>query len=348
MLKDYGISKMFFGTLSGRVVCWIILLSLMILGEVVVAGNLQQDLAGPGFSDPGKVYEMGDAWEGKKIVYQDWAKGADVALSLDQHFHQLFLPYIKEYAEKHSLDIRVQEGTCGVSGGVLAAKAVDIAGYCCSPSQIDRLPQLRFHTLGITALTILVHEDNPLDIISLEQAREIFQGKTASWGELGVDPREISGRINTTVRLHCKLRPGHWRSLLDNEDLFDSRSFHVGRIPDVIKQVAADVRSVGGFESMHMAFTRYPQKTKPKALALDGISPDNLEAVAAGRYPLYFVFNMTTWIGKAAENQNALDLLKYLKSTVDKIGFQSHIVPASHLRAAGWQFREDELVGVPQ
>jgi signal transduction histidine kinase len=66
---------------------------------------------------------------------------------------------------------------------MLSRKAADIGAFCCAPGITDRLPGLRFHTLGIAAVVLLVHPDNPVDNISIGQAREIFMGETIRWSE---------------------------------------------------------------------------------------------------------------------------------------------------------------------
>ncbi len=53
------------------------------------------------------------------------------------------------------------------------------------PGATDRLPGVRFHTLGIAAIAFLVHPQNPIDNISTEQVRRIFKGEIYDRFELG-------------------------------------------------------------------------------------------------------------------------------------------------------------------
>jgi hypothetical protein len=321
---------------------------------LVVASRAWADdiinLRGKPFSDPSVISEMPQEWLMQPIKYEDWAEGADMAVSLDQHFYQFFEPMIAEYAKKHHLNIKVREGTCGISSGLLYRKAVDIAAFCCPPGETDRLPQLRYHTLGITGLTVLVHPDNPVDDISLDQARKIFQGKITNWSELKTSRGDAGPdmRIQAFARLHCKLRPGHWCSLLAHEDLFSSRLYELGSIPDVIEQAATNPKAISGFESPYMAYYRYAQEIQPKLLTIDGTSPVNIEDVISGRYPMYFIFNVTTWDGKGVENPEAQKLVDYLLTQVERIDTKYSIAPASRLREAGWKFSGNELLGEPK
>ena len=134
-------------------------------------------LSGKPFSDPSQIYDMPVDWKKQRIKYDSSEGNADIIITLDQHLYPALLSLIQKYAKKHSLKIVVKEGTCGISSEMLSRKAVDIGGFCCPPAKTDRLPGLRFHTVGINALALLVHPDNPIDNITLEQARKIFMGE---------------------------------------------------------------------------------------------------------------------------------------------------------------------------
>lgn len=314
------------------------------------AENQPVGLQGESFSDPARISEVPSNWISQPLQYEEWAKGADVAVSLDQHFYQFFKPVIERYADEHKLKINVREGTCGISSGLLYRKAVDIGGFCCPPAASDRLPGLRFHTLGITGLMILVHPDNPVDNITLDQARKIFQGRITRWSWL----KTAAGRpgpdtmIQVFARLHCKLRPGHWCSLLSNEDLFSTGLYELGSIPDVIEAASVNPQAIAGFESIYMTYYRYPQKIKPKILTIDGYSPENSQDIISGKYPIYFVFNITTWEGKSVENPHAQRLVDFLMQQIGHIDNRYNVIPASRLREAGWKFIGNELVGGPR
>jgi hypothetical protein len=83
-----------------------------------------------------------------------------------------------------------------------------------------------------------------------------------------------------------------------------------------------------------------------KPLSLDGIRPDDRAALTSGAYPLYRVYNVTTWEGAAAKPL-AQDLVRYLQERMDHLDSIFAMVPASQLRRHGWKFKEDELVDEP-
>jgi phosphate transport system substrate-binding protein len=313
----------------------------------VVKVHAAEPLKGPSFTDPGRTFEMPPPWVKKPIRYEKWADTADVSVMLDQDAYQMILPLIQKYAKQRGLKIAIKEGTCGISAGMLGRKAVDIGGFCCPPGRQDRLPGLRFHTLGIVALAFLVHPDNPVDSVTITELRNIFQGKLYRWSEL----RTRNGRpgpqwvIRPIGRFHCPLRPGHWRLLLDNQDLFSPRLYEVGSMPDMIAQVSANKGAIGWEVLGRVEYYKKVGRVKP--LRIDGYSPTDGNAIATKRYPFYRTYNITTWEGKGVENPKAKALVDYLMRQVARLGPEFGFIPASKLIKAGWKFKGDELIGEP-
>ncbi len=306
-----------------------------------------ENLKGPAFSDVSRVLEMPDTWKRKSIVYESIAEGSNIVLNLDQQMHPALLPIINEYALKNKMKIATNSGSCGISAGALSDKKVDIGGLCCPPGITDRLPGLRFHTIGISSIAFIVHPDNPVENITLEEARKIFTGDIYRWSEIGSETGQRGGNspIQPVGRLHCKLRAGHWRLLLDNEDLFSPDIIEVGAIPDVISQVSNNTRAIG-YETLWMV-KRFEEKGKVKVLKVNGYGPSDHRALLTGSYPLYRVYNLTTWEGKAVANPEAVKLVDYLMGRVEYLDDKYSLVPQSKLRQTGWVFKGKELVGTP-
>lgn len=283
-----------------------------------------------------------------KIVHEEWAEDADIAIVLDQHMYPALLKKINEFADQHKINIAVREGTCGVSAGALAAQTADMTGFCCPPSEADRSLGVVFHTIAIGPIAMYVHPDNPINDLTLEEARGVFSGDISRWSEL----KTADGKpgppypIEPVGRLHCKTRPGHWRTLLDNEDLFSPRLTTVGSIEDVFRQVEANPYSIGGFESLYMAREVYPAQKPLISVKINGFAPtpDNL---LAAKYPLYFVFNLSTWKKSALPQSLLDDLIQYLRQQVEHVDPKFGMVSANTLKQAGWQFSGDEVVNPP-
>ncbi|MBF0358216.1 MAG: substrate-binding domain-containing protein [Magnetococcales bacterium] len=299
------------------------------------------------FTNPDKGMVKSEVWQNTPIKYDTWAKSADIAVALDQHLYPTFLPMIKTYAKKHGLDIALREGTCGTSEGLLNKKQVDIAGFCCPPSFTDRLPGLTFHTIGIAALAILVNPENPVKNLTTEQVRDIFRGKITNWNQ--IDPAPEKKRFNMPVRpigrLHCKTRPGHWRSILDNEDLFSPSLIEVGQISNMIS-VVAEYKGAIGYEVL-WNLTRFKNDGSPKVVSINNISPYDSATVAKGKYPFYRVDNITTWDSPNLASIHAVELVNFISEKSQNADAVFSLVSAVELRNNGWKFKNNELIGEP-
>lgn len=303
-------------------------------------------LRGPEFTDPGKSFEMPRDWLDKNLSYQDWAQDADLAVSLDQFLYPFLKPAIQAYAGQHNLKIAVQEGTCGTSAKALKEKTADITGFCCPPAKTDRFPGIKYHTVGIASIAILANPNVPVDDLTYEQAQDVFQGIIYRWSELnGTAGKAGADKIIQVVgRPHCKQRPGHWRLLLDNEDLFSPRMQEVSTIKDMMMEVA-NTNGAVGYETM-WSIKQYKVHFV-KTLSVNGVSPDNSTKIAAGEYPVYRTYNITTWEADNTKRDEAQKLTAYLISEMEKIDPEYGVIPVSRLRENGWKFHEAEVIGQP-
>lgn len=111
----------------------------------------------------------------------------------------------------------------------------------------------------------------------------------------------------------------------------------------MITQVAESPDAVG-WEVLGMV-EHYRDLGRVRAVAIDGHEPSDIAALAAGAYPIYRTYNLTTWEGPGVENRHARGLVEHLLGEAGKIGTRYGFASADRLRAAGWRFRGDELTG---
>lgn len=294
------------------------------------------------FSDPTVLTEVPAEWSEKPIQHLAKYQDTDLVVSLGQQSHPLFHDLILQYAEQNNLKIAVEQGTCGITSGRLLKKKVDVGAFCCPPGKDDRLPGLKFYSLGISPIALVVNPENPLQNVSTKQAKEIFEGQISNWAEISPGNSQL---IKPVGRLHCKTRPGHWRALLKSEDDFSPRLFEVGVIPDMISQVSRSASSIG-WETPLMV-DAHREKGDVKVLNIDGHPPSDLENVLSGKYPLYRSYSLTAWTTKNKTNDEATKLILFLRQHVENIYKDISFIPVSQLKKAGWKFKGDELVGEP-
>ena len=309
--------------------------------------DLEEQIRNKAFTNPAERLSMPPEWIERPIQYSDEAKGADLTIVLDQDIHHTFVPIIHRFATANKLKVFVKESTCGIAAAMLAKKNTDMGGFCCPPGKEDRLPGIQVHTIGIVAKAILVHPENPVEDITTEQARKIFQGKISRWSELET-PQGQKGpalTIQPMGRFHCKTRPGHWYQLLPDEKMFSPLLHEVGAIPDMISLVSSTKNAIG-WEVLSMA-DHYKNLGSVKPLKINGHPPTDKEAIANREYPFYRTYNVTTWAGDKVKNDNAKKLVDYLIKESAGIDSRFGFVPSNKLRKAGWRFLGDELIGEP-
>ncbi|MBI4844415.1 MAG: hypothetical protein HY809_08855 [Nitrospirae bacterium] len=336
------------GRLSLAIILASLAISVSLLMKIAVSHEHSLDgLRGEPFSAPSYVQPMEPGWENQPIIYEASVGSADIAVTLDQQMFTAFKPLIQNYALQHGLKIAINEGTCGITSGMLSDKSIDIGGFCCPPGKTDRLPGLSFHTVGIASIALIVHPENPAEEISIDEARLVFMGDIKRWPDLSNydSEKQFDVAVKPVGRLHCKIRPGHWRLLLANDDLFAPNLLEVGAIPDMIAQVSSEKGAIG-YETLWMAYY-FKDRGNVKALKINGYDPGDASAVISGKYPIYRTYNLTTWSGKDVEKKHARELVEYLMTAVDKLEGKYNFIPVSRLREAGWKFKGDELVGEP-
>ena len=299
-----------------------------------------------GFSDPNVIVPMSETWN-KQGIQHSGSGQVDLAVTLDQQLYPIILPLIEEFAANEHIKISVENGTCGISAGALAEKSVDIGGFCCPPGELDRLPGLRFHTIGIGAIAVIENPLNQLDNVSLADAHKLFGGQITHWSGLPMSGfmENRSAPVRAITRLHCKARPGHWKTIIDDASKYSPVSIDVSAIRDIIQMVSKSPFGIGYETLWHIQ--QNANQSKVKIMQVGGVDPRDINAVARGDYPFYRVFNLTTWATPESANPVADKLVAFLLDNAKRINPASGIATADLLRKNGWQFSGNEVVARP-
>ena len=301
------------------------------------------------FFDPDYVAKVGDDFTSREIQYGEKVGDVDVVISLGQQTYPALHKVVEDIARKQGITLDIQQGSCGATAKKLLKKTVDIGTYCCPPGKTDRLPGLKFHTIAISPIALTANSRNSISDVSTSNARKIFQGQYVSWSEVPEHQSELDRlagkKIQPVVRLHCKKRPGHWRSILDSQDEFSPRIESVGTISDMIKQVSDNANAIG-YETPFMLKANR-DKGDLKILSIDGNHPDDLDKLLKAEYPFYRTYNLTTWVSDNNRNEKAEKLLTALGKHVEEHAEEYSFISASQLRSSGWKFKDNELIGEP-
>lgn len=191
----------------------------------------------------------------------------------------------RAYRDKYGKTIAITGG--GATQGIRSASSgeFDLGGTCrhwiYDPRGeiIDLEKNAELVHVAWDALVVIVHPDNPIESISMENLKKVYNGEITSWQDLG-------GR-DMPIALITRTEPdsgvGHmFRRLVfgDPGYTFKARSIKVSSTAPLEKMVEKTVIAMG------MDGVGSARKSKVKILAIDGIHPSK-ENISEGRYPLY-------------------------------------------------------------
>lgn len=161
----------------------------------------------------------------------------------------------------------------GCNAGIKLAKQSshdhETFGFVCCPLSQEELDEekIKMYPLAEEPILILVNKKNPIENLSSQQVSSIFAGEIKNWNEVGGWDQPIV----VVTRLHCKKRPGHWKTILPSADAFVKKRLDVGSAKDMVKMVTSFDTSIG-----HIGATWiYDDDTNVKAIKVN-----NLEATA--------------------------------------------------------------------
>lgn len=194
----------------------------------------------------------------------------------------------------------------GCNAGIKAAKqgtkSRETFGFVCCPLSDEEIEkeQLIVYPLAKEPILILTHKDNPVNNLTSEQVSAIFRGDLINWSEVGGPNKPIV----VVTRLHCKERPGHWKTILPSDKEFRQERLNV-------KSAATMVQRIGDFSGAigHTGATwKFTPEDKVKIITINGIKP-TAENLANGKYPFYRPLSAIT------NRHPSPDVVKLIKET---------------------------------
>ena len=175
------------------------------------------------------------------------------------------------------IDIRISDSNAGIRG-VLSGEA-DLGGSTRYLLPDDpRETGVEIVPVAWDALTIIVHGDNPVTDISLEQLRQIYSGKISNWSDAGGADQKIQ------VYIHHYGNTAAGSSLRELIFSDPDRLFRVGRLTKAGDSVDELVRQDPG--AIAITGISHAREHAVKILSLDGITPSP-DTIKSGAYKLY-------------------------------------------------------------
>ncbi len=153
-------------------------------------------------------------------------------------------------------------------------------GFLCCPlsPEEQKKEDLVVYPLAMEPIVIMVNEANPVRNLSLQQVRAIFRGEITNWKAVGGKDQSIV----VVTRLHCKERPGHWKTILPDKNDFRAERLNVQSSDEMVARITDFEGAIGHTGS---TWVRQP------GLKVQPVSIDGIDATAANlrnkSYPFY-------------------------------------------------------------
>jgi phosphate transport system substrate-binding protein len=212
-------------------------------------------------------------------------KGSDTIVNLA-------LAWAERYQQEHpDFRISVTGGGSGTGIASLINGTVDIANASreIKPEEIEEAEQRGIQPREIViardAIAVIVHPDNPVDRLTLEQVARIFRGEVNNWQELGGEDRPIV-RVSreTNSGTHVYFLEAVVRLGEESDQIFSANTLLLPSSEGIISEVSDNPNAIGydglGYVTSHV---------KVLAVAAQG-SDDyvlpSAETVNTGTYPI--------------------------------------------------------------
>jgi phosphate transport system substrate-binding protein len=186
---------------------------------------------------------------------------------------------VNAYRKKSGIHINVHAGNSTSAIRDVHIGVADIGGTSRYLIPNEKLEAgVKLMPVAWDALTIIVHKDNPVDNISLEQAKAIYTGRIRYWSELGGHDQKIE------VYTHKNKFSGNGRSLRKllffntDKQFYSRRVFDSGEELERALSENPNAIAITGVSSARMQDV--------KIVAFDGVKP-SIESIKTGDYRLY-------------------------------------------------------------
>ncbi len=168
----------------------------------------------------------------------------------------------------------------GIETALRNAPGHETFGFVCCPLSDQEIAKkkLLVYPLALEPVLIVVNNENPVSNLTTEQVRGIMRGDILNWSEVGGNDEPIV----LVARLHCKSRPGHWKTILPDADAFRQQRLNVSSAADMEQRVGDFKGAIG-----HIGSTwDFEPGHRLKILTVDGYQP-TAENLRNKHYPFF-------------------------------------------------------------
>lgn len=187
----------------------------------------------------------------------------------------------------------------GIKSALNTSATQESFGFVCCPLSDKEVKEkgLRVFPLAQEPVLILVNADNPINSLTRKQVRSIFSGNTTNWKQVGGNDEPVV----VVARLHCKSRPGHWKTILPGTTKFSRQRLNVQSAAEMVNRVS-DFKTAIGHTGSAWAFD---SKARIKIIRVDGSKPTAAN-LKTKKYPFYRQLSAVTSKDASAELVNLM------------------------------------------
>jgi ABC-type phosphate transport system substrate-binding protein len=180
-------------------------------------------------------------------------------------------------------------------------------GFICCPLSEEELAQkkIKIYPIAEEPILILVNKNNPVDNLSTDQVRAIFRGDITNWKDVGGWDKPVA----VVTRLHCKKRPGHWKTILPNAKDFTKKRINVTSADEMVSMVTKFDTAIGHTGSTWV----FDKGSNVKAISIDNITA-SAESLRNKSYPFYRKLSAVTSMNPSADVLTTIRQVQYGKS----------------------------------
>ena len=165
--------------------------------------------------------------------------------------------------------------------------------------------KIKIYPIAEEPILILVNRNNPIENLSSEQVRAIFRGDITNWKDVGGWDKPIA----VVTRLHCKKRPGHWKTILPSADNFVKERINVSSADEMVTMVTKFNTAIG-----HTGSTwKFDSNSNVKAISIDNMHA-SAETLKNKTYPFYRKLSAVTSMDPSEDVLTTIKKVQYGKS----------------------------------
>jgi len=161
------------------------------------------------------------------------------------------------------------------------------------------------------------NKNNPVKNLSAEQVRAIFRGDITNWKDVGGWDRPVV----IITRLHCKKRPGHWKTILASADAFTKKRINVSSANEMVKMVTKFDTAIGHIGSTWV----FSDRSHVKAIRINNVSA-SAENLKSKSYPFYRTLSAVTSMSPSEDILTTIKRVQHGKS-FDAVAKKYNLLP---------------------